>query len=151
MATTIDKLDLNVYNMYVSRTQALEQIKDQFHMEMASTIAPQITLVSNYPKMAELDILLGIPAFYEESWAYFTPPPQFRNARRTPFSFYRIAPTLGSQEKQDEDEEKFNAIVCETEEEKKEKSAIEGCFKWVNQINRWIGDIIGHMGQFLQG
>lgn len=147
---TIDKLDLNVYNLYAIRTKMIEQINQEMRLDQAASIPPQTQIVDIFPKLTELDLLLGIVPLHTP-WAYFYPPQKFRFTRRSPFAFFRVAPTLGSFEDQDESERQLDNIECKTPEEEKEKAAIKGCFKQVAQINRWLGYIVGRVGQFLQG
>ncbi len=147
---TIDKLDLSVYNLYAIRTKMIEQINQQLHLEEASSIPPQLQIVDIFPKMTELDILLGIVPLHTP-WAYFFPPKEFKRRRRSPFAFYRVAPTLGSIEEQAEDTEKLNAVECHSPEEEEEKAAIVACFATIEKINGWLSFIIGRVGQFLQG
>lgn len=148
--TTIDKLDIAIYMQYARRTQMIEQINRQYHFEEAASIPPHILLVDLYPKMTEMDLLLGIPAV-RTPWAYFFAPPQFRFQRRSAFGFFRVAPSLGSFDKEDEDEQKLEEIECETEEEKKEKKTLKACFEQIDRINNWLSFIVGRVGQFLQG
>lgn len=148
--TTIDKLDLSVYNLYAIRTRMVEQINQQLSLDKASSIPPQTQVMDIYPKLTELDILLGIVPLHTP-WAYFFPPKDYRQIRRSPFAFFRVAPSLGSLEDQEKGEKILDSIVCSTPEEQKEKTAIKNCFKQIDQINRWLGYIIGRVGQFLQG
>lgn len=148
--TTIDKLDLSVYNLYAIRTKMIEQINQEFRLDQASSIPPQTQMVDFFPKMTEIDILLGIVPLYTP-WAYFFPPQKFRLSRRSPFASYRIVPSLGSLEQQDEFARTLDSVDCKTPEEENEKQAIKGCFKQIEQINRWLGYIVGRVGQFLQG
>jgi hypothetical protein len=148
--TTIDQLDIGIYVQYARRTQLIEQINQQYHLDEASSIPAQISLVDIYPKLSEMDLLLGIVPI-QTPWAYFFPPPRFRFQRRSAFGFFRVAPSLGSFEKEDEDEQKLDEIICETEEEEKEKKAIKGCFDQIDKINNWLSFIVGRVGQFLQG
>lgn len=147
---TIDKLDLNVYNLYAIRTKMVEQINQQLQLDKAESIPPQTSVMNIYPKLTELDILLGIVPLHTP-WAYFFPPKQFQSIRRSPFAFFRVAPSLGSLEEQEKEEAILDAIVCSSPEQAKEKAAIKNCFKQIEQINRWLGYIIGRVGQFLQG
>ncbi len=147
---TIDKLDLSVYNLYAIRTRMIEQINQQYRLDQASTIPPQTLVIDNFPKLTELDILLGIVPL-ATPWAYFYPPTKFRLLRRSPFAFSRIVPSMGSLEDQEKEEGVLDAIECKTPEEEHEKAAIKNCFKQIGQINQWIGHIIGRVGQFLQG
>lgn len=147
---TIDQLDISIYNMYAVRTRMLEQVTQQFHLEQASSIPPQTQLIDVSPKLTELDILLGV-APVVTPWAYFYPPKRFRFIRRSPFAFYRVAPTLGSLEDQAEQEDRVLEQKCEDEEEEKEKKIILNCLGQVDKINDWINFIVGRVGQFLQG
>lgn len=148
--TTIDNLDIAIYIQYARRTQLIEQITQQYHLEEASSIPPQILLVDLYPKLNEMDILLGVSTV-QAPWAFFFPPPQYRFQRRSPFGFFRVAPSLGSFDKEDEDEKKLDEVVCEDEEEEKEKSILKNCFAQIDKINNWLSFIVGRVGQFLQG
>lgn len=147
---TIDKLDMSVYNLYAIRTKMIEQINQQIGIDRDSTIPPQTSVVNLYPRLTEIDILLGIVPLFTP-WAYFYPPKNFRYQRRSPFAFSRVAPTLGTMQEQAEDEAKIAAIVCRSPEEEGEKAAILGCLKQIDKINGWIGFIVGRVGQFLQG
>lgn len=148
--TTIDKLDIGIYIQYARRTQLIEQINQQYHLEDAASIPPQIQLVDLYPKLSEMELLLGIVPV-QMPWAYFFPPPQFRFQRRSPFGFFRVAPSLGSFEKEDEDKRKLEDVECETEEDEKEKNVLKACFAQIDKINSWLSFIVGRVGQFLQG
>ncbi len=147
---TIDKLDLSVYNLYAIRTKMIEQINQQMRFDQASSIPPQTHVVDTYPKLTELDLLLGIVPLHTP-WAYFYPPLKYGTTRRSPFAFYRVAPSMGSLEDQEKEEHLLDSIECRTPEEENEKSAIKNCFKQIGQINRWLGYIVGRVGQFLQG
>lgn len=147
---TIDKLDINVYNLYALRTRMIEQINQQLQLDKASSIPPQTLILDIYPKMTELDLLLGIVPV-ATPWAYFYPPKRYEFLRRSPFSFFRVAPAFGSLEDQEEDERKLADIECETEEDKKEKVVLTNCMKKIDWINQMMSFIIGRVGQFLQG
>ncbi len=147
---TIDKLDLNVYNLYALRTKMIEQINAQLQLDKASSIPPQTVMVDVYPKLTELDILLGIVPV-ATPWAYFFPPKRFELLRRSPFSFFRVAPAFGSLEESEEDEQKLSSIPCKSPEEEKEKAVLSNCLKKIDWINQMMSFIIGRVGQFLQG
>jgi hypothetical protein len=147
---TIDKLDLTVYNLYAIRTKMIEQTNEQYSLDRASSIPPQISVLSYYPKLSELDILLGIVPLFTP-WAYFYPPKNFRYQRRSPFAFYRVAPSLGSLKEQADEEARLATIECHSPDEEAEKASIFRCLKQVDKINGWIGFIMGRIGQFLQG
>lgn len=148
--TTIDQLDISVYNLYAIRTKMIEQINQQLQLDKASSIPPQTSVVDIYPKLSEIDLVLGVVPL-NTPWAYFYPPKTFYRSRRSPFAFFRIAPSLGSLEDQSRDEQTLESVDCRSPEEEKEKAAIRGCFKQMGEINRWLGYIIGRVGQFLQG
>jgi hypothetical protein len=148
--TTIDKLDIGIYIQYAKRTQLIEQINQQYHLTEAAAIPVQTQLVDLYPKLTELDILLGVVAV-TTPWAYFFPPPRFRYQRRSPFGFFRVAPSLGSFEEEAQDMQKLEKIVCETPDQEKEKKVLRNCFAQIEKINGWLSFIVGRVGQFLQG
>jgi hypothetical protein len=147
--TTIDKLDLSVYNLYAMRTRMIEQINQQLRLDQASSIPPQIQVMDIYPKLSELDILFGV-AVINTPWAYFLPPPKFRFIRRSPFS-YRVIPSMGSYQEQEEEEEKLDDILCESPDDVKEKETLKKCFREIEKLNNWLSFIVGRVGQFLQG
>lgn len=147
---TIDNLDLNVYNLYAIRTRMIEQINQQLRLDQASSIHPQVQVLSNYPTLTEIDLLLGITPLHAP-WAFFYPPTRPMHKRQSPFGFSRILPSLGSQSDQDEDEEKARNAPCVTEEDEQERKAILNCFSHITKINQWLSHIVGRMGQFLQG
>lgn len=149
--TTIDKLSLSVYNEYALRIEWLHAFNEQIHMEAASTIAPQLQVVDVYPKPTELEILLGIIP-KATSWGYFAPPPKFRDTRRSPFAFSRVAPIFGLlPDAEEKEEEKLDIISCEDPEEENERQVLRGCLRHMHKINQMMGYIIGRVGQFLQG
>jgi Family of unknown function (DUF5399) len=148
--TTIDQLDLSVYNLYAMRTKLVEQVNSQLRLEEASSIPPQTLVLDIYPKLTELDILLGIVPL-NTPWAYFFPPKHFNALRRSPFAFYRVVPSMGSFKDQEEDEQNLNDTEAETEDEKEEKEVLKKCFKQIDKLNSWLGFIVGRIGQFLQG
>src|SRR5215216_4943920 len=111
MATTIDKLDLSVYNLYAIRTRMIEQINQQLRLDQASSIPPQIQVLDAYPKLAELDLLLGNTPLLAP-WAYFYPPRLFSSKRRSPFGFSRLLPSLGTDQEQEEKEQEAEKFVC---------------------------------------
>ncbi len=148
---TIDKLDMSVYNLYAIRTKMIEQINQQFRLEESSSIPPQTQFIDIYPKLSELDILLGIVPL-ATPWAYFFPPKKFRSVRKSPFSFARITPSLFSSEaEQNELLNLLEEVDCPDDEEKENKKKIGACLKQLDQINSWLGFIRGRIGQFLQG
>lgn len=148
--TTFDDLDIKIYIQYAQRTQAVEQINRQFRLEEASSIPPQIQVVDLFPKLSEMEILLGVLPV-STPWALFFPPPRYRFQRRSPFGFFRVAPSLGSFEEEERDRKKIDEIACESEEEEQEKQILKNCFVQIEKINRWIGFIVGQVGRFLQG
>lgn len=148
--TTIDKLDISVYNLYAIRTKMIEQINQQYHLEEAGTIPPQINIVNTNVQLSELELLLGVMPMHTP-WAYFFPPKTFGALRRSPFAFHRIAPSMGSFEDQAKDLAIVQATQCNTPEEEKEKAALTACFKQIDKLNNWLGFIVGRVGQFLQG
>lgn len=147
---TIDKLDLSVYNLYAIRTKMIEQINEDMRLSEASTIPPQIQVVDIFPKLTELDLVLGVVPL-NTPWAYFFPPKQVHTLRRSPFAFYRVIPSMGTTDEQSKDEEKLDKTECQTPEEQKEKEAIKKCFTQIDKINEWLSFIVGRVGQFLQG
>lgn len=147
---TIDQLDINVYNMYAIRTKMIEQINQQIQFDKAASIPPQTQIMNIFPTLSELDLLLGIVPL-NVPWAYFFPPPRLRFIRRSPFAFSRIVPSIGSEEEQLEDIALIDSTPTSSKDEAAEKQAILRCFAQIKTINKWMGFIIGRVGQFLQG
>jgi hypothetical protein len=150
MTTTIDKLDIGIYVQYARRTQMIEQINQEYHLHDAASIPPQTQVLDLYPKQPEIDLLLGTIAV-QTPWAFFSPPLRYKFQRRSPFGFFRVAPSLGSFDKEEEKERELEWTACETEEEEKEKKALKSCFEQIRKINSWLSFIVGRVGQFLQG
>lgn len=148
--TTIDKLDIGIYIQYARRTQMLEQINQEYHLGDAASIPPQIRVLDLYPKPSEMDLLFGTGKV-RTPWSVFSPPPEYSYQRRSPFGFFRVAPSLGSFEEEDEKERQLEEIACVTEEDEKEKNVLKSCFEQIGKINSWISYIVGRIGQFLQG
>lgn len=148
--TTIDRLDLAIHVQYARRTEFIEAVRGQYHLEEADRIPAQAMVVDIYPRVSEMDLLLGVARTYAP-WAYFFPPKRFFSQRRTSFSRFRVAPTLGSLEDQDADAAKVAAVVPKSPEEAEEKELISKCLSEIENINELIGFVIGRIGQFLQG
>ncbi len=148
---TIDQLDYSVYSDYARRTQQSEQINKEFQLNSAHAIPDQIKVLTLNPTESQLDRLLG-SAYIQRPWSLFLPPENFSLQRRSTFGFFRIGPSLGSTEKEEEEsEQKFDEEECATEEEANEKQKIKTCFAQMKKINRWLNFIIGRIGQFLPG
>jgi hypothetical protein len=147
---TIDKLDISIYNYYAQRTQMIEQLKQNMRIDQDASIPAQLQILDIYPRAGELDLLLGNVPFYTP-WAYFAAPKRFNSIRRSPFAFYRVAPSLQKFEEDDEEEGHLKNYPCETEEEEKEKQTIIGAFAVIKKINGWVRHIVGQMGRFVQG
>ncbi len=147
---TIDNLDLSVYNLYALRTKMMEQINQELRLDQASSIPPQTRVLDNYPKLSELDMLLGITP-NAMPWAFFYPPKRFRKIRRSPFSFSRVIPSFGDEEEVDEMIAALKELPTSSKEEEEEKGTITSCLSKISEINDWLSHIVGRMGQFLQG
>ena len=149
-AITIDKFDIGIYIQYARRTELIEQVRQQLHIPEAGNVPATALIIDLYPKLSELDLLLGV-ATIAAPWAYFFAPKNYRNQRRSAFAFHRIVPIFGSKDKQEEEEGKLADIICETPEEEQEKAALKACFQKINEINDLLRYIGGRIGQFLQG
>ena len=149
-AVTIDHLDIGIYIQYARRMQLVEQIQQQYHLREAGTVPAQALIVDLYPKLSELDLLLGVGTTVAP-WAYFFPPKDFAYQRRSSFAFHRIMPVFGRADAEEEQEKKLEEIECDSEEEEEEKAASKGCLKKVKELNALLRFIGGRIGQFLQG
>lgn len=147
--TTIDQLDMSVYNLYAIRTRMIEQINTEYRLDQASSIPPQTSVIDLYPRMTELDILLGVVRTMAP-FAFYYPPPRLRRLRRSPFS-YRVAPSLGTYDEQDQALALLESLDPDDEAEVNEKAALRKLFRQLEQINEWLSFIHGRIGQFLQG
>jgi hypothetical protein len=155
---TIDKLDLSVYNQYAVRTEMIRQFESQIQMAKASAIPTHTQVSDNYPKLPEIDLLLGLRTSHA-SWAMFAPPKEFRELRRSPFNKrHRIAPSFeGSQSDIESFLDSYNPDSerdkdeKEKGEEKEEQNTLKECFTQMGTINSWLGEIIGNIGRFVQG
>ena len=147
---TIDNLDLSIYNLYALRSRMIEQTNQQFRLDQAGSIPPQILVMDTFPKPTEIDLLLGVVPLMTP-WAYFFPPLAFRKKRRSPFGFARILPSLGDQEEQEKYEQAVASTECHSPDEEKEKQTLTACFEQISNINRWLSHIVGRIGQLLQG
>lgn len=148
--TTIDKLDLAIHIQYARRTQFIEEVNEEYRLKEANFVQPQIQILDLYPRISEMDLLLGVITRHTP-WAYFYPPKQFNTQRRSPFAFHRVVPSLGSTETQEADQAKVEDYECKSAEEKEEKKTMLAFFKKIDEINDLIGFVIGRVGQFLQG
>lgn len=150
MSTTIDKLDISVYIDYAERTERVYEITQLYGLDQAATIPAQIKVVDFFPKLSELDLLLGVITV-TTPWAVFLPPSMFRLRRRSPFAVSRIIPSLGNLEDHEDLQAAIAAIKCDTPEEEREKAAILACFGQMDKLNEWLAHIVGRIHQFLQG
>lgn len=146
----IYNFSLQVHIDYAKRIESTERFNKEYRVEQAAGIQSQTLVVTLSPKQAELEKLFGVVAIHTP-WAYFFAPPLYRYQRRSPFGFFRVAPSLGSFDIEDESEKQLDLVHCETDEEKKQKGAIKGCFAQIDKINNWLSFIVGRVGQFLQG
>lgn len=147
---TIDNLDISIYNRYAVRQQLVEQINQQLRLNETTNIQAHTQIVDIDAKLSELDILLGIIPT-NAPWAYIPPPKEFRGVRRSPFAFFRVAPTMGSLENQAQLAEAVSNTPCSTPDEEREKEQLENLFAMVDKLNNWLGFIVGRVGQFLPG
>jgi hypothetical protein len=147
---TLDKFDIGIYIQYARRTELIESVRQQLHMPEASQVAAQTLIVDIYPKLTEVELLLGI-AGLEAPWAYFYPPRRYRVQHRSPFAFHRIMPIFVSEQQEEKEEEKLDNIECETEDEENERIVLKKCFSHIKKINELVRFIGGRIGQFLQG
>jgi hypothetical protein len=149
-SVTIDKFDIGIYIQYARRTELLEQVRMQYHLREAGAVPAEALIVDLYPKLSEIDLLFGIATIHAP-WAYFFPPKQYVYQRRSPFTFNRILPILGSTEQEKEEERKLDTVICSDDDEEEEKKMLKGCFKKIKEINDLLRYIGGRIGQFLQG
>lgn len=153
---TIDKFDIGIYIQYARRTQLMEQVLSQYHLREAASVPAQALIVDLYPKLAELDLLLGV-AIYSTTWAYFYAPKSYTEQRRSSFAFHRIVPIIGERKKkegedeQEREEDILETVECKNEEDDREKKVLKACFKQIEEINSLLRYIGGRIGQFLQG
>lgn len=147
---TIDKLDIAVHMQYARRMEFVEAVQGQYHLEEARTIPAQTLVVDIYPRLSEMDLLLGVSRTYAP-WAYFYPPKGFFKQRRHSFARHRMAPALGSLDKAEADGDLVASIETNTPEEEEEKNLLQAALKQIDEINDLIGFVLGRMGQFLQG
>ncbi len=147
---TIDQLEMRVYYEYARRTEYIEQINKQFHLGEAKTIPPQTLVTDLMPKLSELDLLLGVTKSYAP-WALFYPPKKFNLRRKSPFTFSRVMPTLGSEEEEEDDMAMLENVATKSPEEKKEQEILKKAMKQIQTINEWLSHIVGRIGQLLQG
>ena len=52
---------------------------------------------------------------------------------------------------EEEDLQLFERVQTRDPKEEKEKETLKECVKQVHEINEWLGQIIGRIGQLLQG
>ncbi len=152
-AVTIDRLDIGIYVQYARRTQLVEQVQQQYSLKEATSIPAQALIVDLYPKLSELDLLLGVGTTIAP-WAYFFPPKSYTQQRQSIFAFHRVLPSFGEKDTEDEDEDeekKLLDMVCEDEEEEREKGVILTCIKKRKELSSLMKYIGGRIGQFLQG
>ena len=149
-ALTIDKFDLGIYIQYARRTELIEQVRQQYQMPEAAGVPAQALIVDLYPKLSELDLLLGVATLHAP-WAYFFPPKKFPTQRRSAFAFHRIIPIFGSDQEQEEAEAHLDEVDCRSTDETNERDKIKACFQEVRKINELLRYIGGRVGQFLQG
>src|ERR1700738_1205205 len=135
--TTIDKLDMDAHIRYAEDIEAWREITEEYGLAAPGAVSPQVQALDLFPKISELDLLLGVVTV-TTPWALFLPPPDFRLRRRSPFAVSRIVPSLGTLEEHEDLETHIQSIQCETLEENREKSAILACLAQIDKINQWL-------------
>lgn len=151
MPATVDQLDTRIYIQYAQRATAVEQIQREFHINEASSVPAQTQLVDLYPKLTELELLLGVSPYLKRPWAHFGQPQGFDLQRWSPFTFGQVAPSLGSMEKIMKLREKLKKKKRDSKQSQKNQEEILECLEEVDELNGLLGFIVGRMGQFLQG
>lgn len=147
---TIDRLDIGIYVQYARRMQLLEQVQAQFHIKEATSVPAQALIVDLYPKLSELDLLLGVGTTLAP-WAFFFPPKNYAKQRRSPFAFHRVMPIFGSTDAEKDEEALLEDVVCDSVEEEEERSTLKRCIAKIKELNELLRFIGGRVGQFLQG
>lgn len=152
---TIDNLDHKFYIDYARRMQSLESTIQTYHLDQASSIPLQTQILDLYPKLDEIDLLLGV-RITQIPWAYFYPPPRYSTQRRSPFGFFGILPSFDErgdkeQKQEHEEEQKLEEIACSTKEQLAEKQILQNALSQKKRITNWVREIVGRIGQFLRG
>ena len=148
--STIDNFSMEVNFQYARRTELLEQVRQQYHLQEASTVPAQALIIDLYPKLTELDLLLGVAALHAP-WAHFYPPKKFPTQRRSPFTFHRLIPSFGSSEQERKYEEQLDTVECKTPEQQQQKTTMKSFFTKLSELNGLLRYIRSRIGQFLQG
>lgn len=148
-AVTIDRLDIGIYVQYAKRTQLVEQVQQQYSLKEATSIPAQALIIDLYPKLSELDLLLGVGTTLAP-WAYFFAPKTYSQQRQSIFAFHRVLPSFEEEDTEEKEKELFE-MECEDEEDEKEKGIILKCIKKIKELNSLMKYIGGRIGQFLQG
>lgn len=149
---TIDKLDIGIYMQYARRSEMVEKINQQYHLYEAGSIPPQITLFDLSPRLSEFDMLLGVVSVLTP-WAYFFPPKNFTERRKSPFTFASVLPELLSGPNGSHNVEaiiaKIQSVPCKTPEERAEQTALISFLKQGGKINEWLTHVIKQIGRFI--
>lgn len=151
--TTIADYEMSWYNLYALRTRSVEEIQKQYQLNQAATVTSNVVMPNYQQVQTELDMLFPDVRFVQNPFANFKAPPikKHNQSRRSPFAFWRIAPSLGTLEEQEKLEAMVDQFNVDSNEEIREKKAIQSCFKQMNKLNSMLGFIVGRVGQFLQG
>lgn len=150
MPVTIDNLDISVNNAYALRQLNYERIQTEYRINLAPEVSQAVTIQSNIPTLQQLSLIFPTDV-YPSVWAYFYAPKTFYSRRRSPFTFSRLAPSLGPLEEQQELYETIAQTPCTNPEEEREKAVLLRCFNQIDKINSMLSFIVGRIGQFLQG
>lgn len=144
--TTIDRLDLNVNTSYALQILLMEEYK----RKVDETRVADVITVTTQPIYPDLDMVMGL-VNRAGSYANFSPPDDFFDIRRNPFTTFSVGPSFGSLKDREAAEAKLDATHCTTTEEAAEKNTLATCFSTMSKIGEWISYISGRKGQFLQG
>lgn len=149
---TIYELSMKVYSDYAQRTDNIERLNKEIHLQEADAIPGKIRVEMLEGKWPNIDRLLGVSSTCTP-WAFFYAPQDWLAQRRSPFTFGQIAPSLRiyAQEDEETEEEKLEKISVSSKEEEEEKAMIKNCLAQVKKVNSWLSFVVGRMGQFLQG
>lgn len=148
---TIDSLGPDAYMRYAYTTDALEIRRRELKTEYEPTIRMDVEVLSFYPRIDNIDILLGLPRT-RPSGAVYQSPDTFNLQRKSPFTFSRLAPWVFDYGDSEEAlKELIQDIPCYNKEEEAERDSLLKLLGTLNEINSQLGYVANHVAQFLPG
>jgi hypothetical protein len=158
---TIDNLGIRANERYAKDQNLFEA---QFIKE--SRLIPQKTEISVLKPYVPIEFEEFFSLGKQVPWAVFSPPPNYYPETKPLFS-YQVIPSLGTYEKQEDDEDKLEGLkdvlekhhkkrkvaqsLEETKDEERERKILVSLFQCINHLDKALSFINARRNQYQRG